>query len=197
MLRLWNVFYGTFHFIVTGGALLWVYRRFPVSYRKWRNTLAFTTALALLGFVLYPLMPPRLLTACTEFGQCLAGYGYVDTLREVGGLWSFESEGMEAVSRPSCAAQLPSLHFAWSLWSCFVLYPHVRQAPGPAPCAVAYPVATLFAIVVTGNHYWIDAVGGALILAVGYVLGVALTRWTDRRRSRRTGTAAPDLQLRA
>ena len=41
--------------------------------------------------------------------------------------------------------------------------------------AISYPFLTLFAIVVTGNHYIIDAVGGALILAVGFVLGRAFT----------------------
>ncbi len=48
-----------------------------------------------------------------------------------------------------------------------------------------YPVATLFCILVTGNHYWVDAVAGLLFLAVGYLLGSMLakatSRWSDRR----------------
>jgi hypothetical protein len=181
-LQFWNVFYGTFHFVVTAGALLWLYRRFPGDYRRWRNTLAFTTGLALVGFSLYPLMPPRLLSACTDFGQCIAGYGYVDSLRDVGGLWSFDSGTMQAVSNQYAA--MPSLHFGWSLWSFCVLYPRVRHRWSKVLIAL-YPPATLFAIVVTANHYWIDAVGGALTLAVGYLLGSWLTNVTEHRRAAR------------
>jgi len=44
---------------------------------------------------------------------------------------------------------------------------------------VLYPALTLFAIVVTANHYFLDAVGGAIILAGG----LAIVRWSDRRRA--------------
>ena len=37
-------------------------------------------------------------------------------------------------------------------------------------------MATLFAIVVTANHFWLDAVGGAAVLAVGYSLATLVTR---------------------
>jgi hypothetical protein len=46
----------------------------------------------------------------------------------------------------------------------------------------AYPWLTLFAIVVTANHYWIDAAGGALALGVGYVVGFLITRASARWR---------------
>ncbi|MFM8945779.1 MAG: phosphatase PAP2 family protein, partial [Actinomycetota bacterium] len=48
-----------------------------------------------------------------------------------------------------------------------------------------YPAATLFCIVVTGNHYWIDGVGGQLALAVGALLGWGLHRWNQRRLDRK------------
>ena len=34
----------------------------------------------------------------------------------------------------------------------------------------AYPVATLFAVVVTANHYWLDAAAGVVLLAAGYLM---------------------------
>ncbi|HVF13300.1 MAG TPA: phosphatase PAP2 family protein, partial [Acidimicrobiales bacterium] len=88
-IEFWNLFYGTFHFFVTIFALVWLFRRFPSRYRRWRNTLAATTALALIGFATYPLMPPRLLPAA---------HGYVDTLRVYGSLWSFDSGTMSKIS---------------------------------------------------------------------------------------------------
>ncbi len=186
-LQFWNVFYGTFHFAVTAGALIWMFVRFPTQYPTWRNTLAFTTALALIGFALYPLMPPRLLADASLYGGGALEYGYVDTLAEVGGLWSFDSGTMQAVSNQYAA--MPSLHFGWSAWCFFVLYPRVRRR-WLRVLVVLYPIATLWAIVVTANHYWLDAVGGAAILGIGFVLGRGLARATARRREIRTLTGA-------
>jgi hypothetical protein len=43
----------------------------------------------------------------------------------------------------------------------------------------------LFCIVVTGNHYWIDGVGGLLALGIGIVVGFGLHRWNSDRLDRR------------
>ncbi len=165
-IELWNVFYGTFHFVVTIVALVLLFRRFPDRYPRWRNTLAFTTALALIGFAAYPLLPPRLLPA---------SYGYVDTLRAYGSLWSFESGAVNKLSNQYAA--MPSLHFAWAVWSSLVLAGILRR-PWARVLAVGYPVATLFAIVVTGNHYILDAAGGLAVLGVGALAGFALAART-------------------
>ncbi len=164
-IRVWNIYYGSFHFVVTAGALVWCFRRRPDRYAWWRNTLAFTTALALIGFAFYPLMPPRLLPG---------SYGFVDTLASYGGLWSFDSGTMKAVSNQYAA--MPSMHFGWSSWCAFVLWPLARDRRWVKALLVAYPLATLFAIIVTANHFWLDAAGGAATLACGYGLATALDR---------------------
>ena len=177
----WNLFYGTFHFAVTVFALIWVYRRFPHLYARQRSTFLCTTGLALVGFALFPLMPPRLLSDCGEYGACLAAlHPYVDTVADVGGLWSFDSGTMQKVSNQYAA--MPSLHFAWATWSSLVLWPTLRGPSPPARARVAkvlvaaYPPATLFAVVVTGNHYWLDAVGGLVVLVAGWLLSALLVR---------------------
>jgi hypothetical protein len=164
-IQFWNVFYGTFHFAVTTFCIVWLFRRFPERYVRYRTTLAATTALALIGFATFPLMPPRLLPH---------SFGFVDTLKEYGGLWSFDSGAMQKVSNQYAA--MPSLHFAWSTWCAMVLVPTLRR-PWLRWLAVIYPALTLFAIVVTANHYWIDALGGAVILGGGYLVG----RWWAAR----------------
>jgi hypothetical protein len=174
-IQAWNLYYGTFHFVVTAFAIVYLFRRLPERYVRWRTTLACTTALALIGFATFPLMPPRLLPV---------DYGYVDTLATYGGLWSFDSGAMKAVSNQYAA--MPSLHFGWSTWCALVLVPGVRR-PWLRALVVAYPVATLFAIVVTANHYWLDAAGGAVVLGLGYLLGSA---WDARSRSRRQPSPA-------
>ena len=160
--ELWNFFYASAHFVVTVWALVFLFRRFPDRYRRWRNVLAATTALALVGFAAFPLMPPRLLPP---------QYGFVDTLRRFGSPWSFESGPVSRVSNQFAA--MPSLHMAWALWSSCVLFPALRRTSARA-LAVAYPAMTLFAIVVTGNHFVLDAVGGAAVLGVGSVLAFRL-----------------------
>jgi hypothetical protein len=191
-IRFWNIFYGTLHFVVTIAAMLWLYRRFPLRYVKWRNVLASTTAVALVGFSLFPLMPPRLLSDCvTPYGGC-AGFDFVDTLAHVGGLWSFDSGAMQSISNQYAA--MPSLHFAWAFWCCLALVPTVRNRLVRA-LLVLYPWVTLFAIVVTANHFWLDAVGGAWVLFIGYLIGSVITRAGERvriiraRRSREVAAA--------
>ena len=170
----WNVFYGTFHFVVTIGAMVVMFVRYPRRYTFMRSTLAATTTVALVGFAFFPLMPPRLLGNCaSRFGACEPGHDYVDTLVDPGGLWSFESGTMETISNQYAA--MPSLHVAWATWCTIALYPVLRSGWARLSMA-AYPALTLFAIVVTANHYWIDAVGGLIALAIGIKVAPFLTR---------------------
>ena len=181
-IKFWNIFYGTAHFVVTVVALVYLFRRMSARYPLWRNTLACTTGLALLGFAFYPLMPPRLLDP---------SYGFVDTLKSVGGLWSFDSGPVAKVSNQYAA--MPSLHFAWSSWCAFVMFPALRRRSARV-LMVAYPFMTLFAIVVTANHFWLDAAGGAATLGAGFLLGRAVTRALAARghRSVPTPVSVPD-----
>jgi membrane-associated phospholipid phosphatase len=173
-------FYGTAHFAVTVGALLYLFFRQPWRYPRWRNTLAWTTALALIGFAFFPLMPPRLLPQ---------HYHFVDTLKTVGGLWSFESGPVSAVSNQYAA--MPSLHFAWSTWCALAIAPAIKRR-WLKPLVFLYPLLTLICIVVTGNHYILDAVGGAVCLALGYGLTVAFGRFSHSRDGRPEETRQPE-----
>jgi hypothetical protein len=167
-------FYGTAHFVVTVAVLVFLFRSVPKRYPLWRNTLAITTALALVGFAFFPLMPPRLLPF---------NFHIVDTLETVGGLWSFESGPMSAVSNQYAA--MPSLHFAWSLWCALALAPAIKPTWGKV-LAIGYPALTLVCIVATGNHFIVDAVAGALLLAVGYGLSRLLSNMVDAGRALRS-----------
>ena len=167
-----NAWYGSLHFAATIGVLVLLYRRFPDRYRRWRNVLAATTALALIGFALFPLMPPRLLCETCAHGAGV-DHGFVDTLAAYPGSWSFGEGGLKAVSNQYAA--MPSLHLAWALWCSAALWGVARRR-GARVALVAYPAITLLVIVVTGNHFWVDAVAGAGVLALGTVVGTRLTR---------------------
>jgi hypothetical protein len=159
-----NYVYGSLHFIITAGAVIWLYRRHPGDYPRWRNTLALTTVLALVGFVFWPLMPPRLLPA---------NYGFVDTLAKYPTFWSFDSGAIHDISNQYAA--MPSLHFGWSLFCASSLAPRLRRRPAKVGAAL-YPLLTLAAIVLTANHYFLDAAGGAVVFLAGYGLSRRFTR---------------------
>ena len=165
-IQFWNVFYGTFHFGVTIFALVWLYIKFPSKYSRQRFFLLSSTGSALIGFSLFPLMPPRLLSNCGDFGACLSNtYPFIDTLSEIGGLWSFDSGTMQKVSNQFAA--MPSLHFAWAFWCTLALYPILKSQKIKILISI-YPLATTFSVIVTANHYWVDIVGGFVCLGFGF-----------------------------
>jgi hypothetical protein len=180
LIELCDDYYGSLHFLVTVGMLVVLFFFHPSKYRLWRNTLAFTTGLALIGFYLFPLMPPRLLPA---------SYHFVDTLRVVGGLWNFNSGPVNDVSNQYAA--MPSLHTAWSLWCALVAMGLIRTR-WAKPFVLLYPVLTVFAIVVTGNHYFADAAAGVVLLGISYILATVMTRsvdsWTAKIRKQHENT---------
>ena len=197
LIRLWNVYYGIAHFLVTLIALVWMFRRDPARHRLLRNTLVLTTCLAVIGFAAYSLMPPRLLDDPGRYGGCQIyapeaaaaappgalsapgcdQYGYVDTVAKYGGWISFGSEEYEQVSNQYAA--MPSMHIGWATWTAIVLVGLVRRRWAKW-LAIAYPVITLACIVLTANHYWIDGLGGLVCLAAGYGLARVITRQPAR-----------------
>jgi PAP2 superfamily len=159
-----NYFYGSMHFVVTGGVGIYLYRRWSDDYPLWRNTLGIATAVALVGFITWPLCPPRLLPE---------SYGFVDTLAKYPTIWSFNSGAVSKISNQYAA--MPSVHCAWALWCACAMVPRVRQSIAKAAFAL-YPVMTVIAIVLTGNHFVLDAAGGFAIFGLGYVIARSVTR---------------------
>jgi hypothetical protein len=165
-----NYFYGSLHFIVTVGVMIYLYRKWTDDYPLWRNTLGIATALALIGFAFFPLMPPRM------FDGSLHGIpdlGFFDTLAKDPAFWSFNSGAVNKISNQFAA--MPSVHCAWAGWCACALVPRLRHGWAKV-LAVLYPVTTVTVIVVTANHYFLDAVGGFAVLGIGYVLSRLCTR---------------------
>jgi hypothetical protein len=163
-----NYYYATLHFVITIGVLVWLYVRHPHRYGPARLVLFVTTWLALVGFWAFPLAPPRL----------MAGKGFIDTVA-VHHTWGSLSQGsLSHVSNQYAA--MPSMHIGWSLW-CGITVATLAKPLWARILGALYPVFTLSVIISTGNHFWLDAIGGALCLAVGYALVSWLYgRWVYR-----------------
>src|SRR5918998_4890042 len=190
-IQFWNTYYGTAHFIVTLLVFILLFWKRPAVFPVWRNSLAIMTALAIVGFALFPLMPPRLLDEpCNESGgACIPselrpaeGFGFVDTLAELGGPWSFDSETMTDISNQYAA--MPSMHIGWSTWCAVAMWPLLRRR-WQRVVVFLYPLATLFCIIVTANHFWLDGVGGLVCFALGTLSGWGLHRWNQNRLDRK------------
>ncbi|MBC7270353.1 MAG: phosphatase PAP2 family protein [Streptomyces sp.] len=152
-----NYYYATLHFVVTLGVLIWLYRRHPGRYAATRLVLFATTLVALVGYYLYPLAPPRLMT----------GGGFVDTVM-VHQTWGSMASG-DLKNMSNQYAAMPSMHIGWSLWCGLTIFALAR-VDWVRVLGLLYPAATLVVIVATANHFWLDAVGGVLCLAFGYTV---------------------------
>jgi hypothetical protein len=154
---LFNYYYATLHFGVTISVGVWVYVRHRRYARRLRNAWYAMNVLALIGFASYALAPPRL----------LPGGGYVDTIVffRTWGSWADPS----VAEHSNQYAAMPSMHIGWALWVAVIVVVLARRWWVRA-LGWLYPVATLLVIVGTGNHYWLDAVGGAVACAGGFAV---------------------------
>ena len=165
IIRPLNTFYALAHFFVTFGLLLWLFLR-RRSYPSWRNTLLATTVLALAGYALFPLMPPRL----------YPGDGVIDTLAVFGAPWTYADDSVGGISNQYAA--MPSLHVGWALWCSWALWSETRHR-ALRVAAVAYSATAVVAVVATGNHYFLDAVGAVVVLLGGRLVARRVGRRSE------------------
>jgi hypothetical protein len=160
-IRVANCFYAYVHFPATAAALVWLYLRRPEIYRWFRRTLASLTALALVIHALFPLAPPRMLTTA----------GLVDT-GHLYGPSVYGSPSTDTLSNQYAA--MPSLHVAWALAVAIALIAATRSRR--RWLWPAHPIMTLLVVVVTGNHYWLDAIAAVALLALVLAVVTPLSR---------------------
>ena len=113
-----SYWYSALHYVVTPAVLIWVYRRHALGYRRVRNALVLATATGLLGFVLLPMAPPRMLP------------GYVDVLATTSGSgwWGSDASAPKGLGGlTNELAAMPSLHVGWALWCAWVVFLCTRE----------------------------------------------------------------------
>lgn len=152
-----DFYYASFHFFVPLSVLAVLYVRRPADYRWARSALGFATLFALVGFWLYPLAPPRL----------MPGFGIIDTVHGVQDFSKPDYGTLTALTNQYAA--MPSLHFGWSLW-CGLVIAILAAKWWMKALGLLHPFFTASAIVATGNHWILDAVGGAMVVGAGFGL---------------------------
>lgn len=159
--------YVLLHFVGTAVALVWVHRRHPDRFPIVRTTFVAATALALVGYVFYPAAPPR-----------LSELGFSDTVTRSTGL-DLSSDLLGALYNPFAA--VPSLHFGYALIVGVALTWLARNRVVRIAGA-AYPAAMLLIIVATGNHFFVDALLGGLVVVAGWLAARGLVAAPAPRR---------------
>jgi hypothetical protein len=172
LVQAFNLYYASLHFVVLIGCLVWVYARHRRHYPQVRITLVLFTAGALLIQFL-PVAPPRM----------LPGDGMVDTAARYGQSVYGSVAGFNADQ----LSAMPSVHIGWALLVALVVVQVSRSRW--RWLALGYPALTQLAVVVTANHFWLDGIAAALLLALALLVQRAgrATRRQLRSRWRRRG----------
>jgi hypothetical protein len=139
------------HFVVTTCALAFIYLFRNEHYYFVRNMFMVAMGLALVGYVVYPTAPPRMLPEL----------GFVDSVSEFTGVSSDAS--VNALFNPYAA--VPSMHVGFALMLAAPMIRMARHGWARALWAAYAPVVTLV-VVVTANHWVFDAATGVAVAAV-------------------------------
>jgi membrane-associated phospholipid phosphatase len=146
-----NWMYVNSHFVVTTTFLIWLYLARNHAFYFVRNMFMIAMGIALVGYVALPTAPPRFLPE----------WGFSDTVASFVG----ESAEKSANVLYNPFAAVPSMHVAFALMIAVPAISLVRRRAVKVLWAV-YPALVTFVVVVTANHFWVDAALGALVALV-------------------------------
>jgi membrane-associated phospholipid phosphatase len=148
--------YWNSEFTVVGLALLWVYLRRHESFSRFRNAIIGANLVGLIGYIVLPTAPPRMFPSI----------GFID----------HHTNGVVQLAANPYAA-MPSLHAADALIVGLLLSSLVRRRIWKVVWLV-WPLWVCFAVMATGNHFWLDVVAG---IALGSVAMFVVYRLPVRR----------------
>jgi hypothetical protein len=142
------------------GSLIWLYVFRNRAFYFVRNVFVVSMGLALLGYLFFPTAPPRLFRE----------WGFEDSVSNFLG-FNTDTSATSALVNPFAA--IPSMHVCFALIIGFSLARLVRPRPLKVAWAL-YPMLMTFVVVVTANHWWMDAALGALTALVSVTVAQAL-----------------------
>jgi hypothetical protein len=130
-------------------ALLYLYLRHNRNFYFVRNMLMIAMAIALVGYTVFPTAPPRFMPE----------WGFSDSVWYLTGVHVWHASSINAMT--NLYAAVPSMHVAFAL---MIGWPLARLARRPTTRVlwVLYPFLMTFVIVITANHFILDAVLGAM-----------------------------------
>jgi len=155
-----SYWYSVLHYVVTPAVLVSLYRRDRHQFGRARNALIIATLTGLIGFLVFPTAPPRLMHGA-----------YVDTLAQVSqyGWWSSHASapaGLGGLTNELAA--MPSLHVGWAVWVAWTVWTTGKLSYRFV--GVSYAIGTDLVVLGTGNHWILDVLAGTGTAAVGILM---------------------------
>ena len=147
-----NWMYVNSHFVITTSFLAWLYLFRNEHFYFVRNMFMVAMLLALTGYLLFPTAPPRLMPQ----------EGFIDTIAS---FTAIEQDNKAVSLLVNKYAAVPSMHIGFASMIAIPGILLVRNRIGKLAWGL-YPLLVLFVIVVTGNHFWLDAAAGAAVAAI-------------------------------
>jgi membrane-associated phospholipid phosphatase len=154
-------------FAVVGIALIWVYFKAHDRFYGFRNMLIVGNLIGLLGYVLLPTAPPRMFPEA----------GFTDTLAAHSTV-NHSSTFVAFASNPYAA--MPSLHALDATIVSVVMATVVRRRWAKV-LWLAWAPWVWFAVMATGNHFWLDVAAGVLV--AGLAAAIVNRPWRRLRTS--------------
>ncbi|WP_322797150.1 phosphatase PAP2 family protein [Tepidiforma sp.] len=158
LIRALNAIYFWGHMPLVALLGVWLFLFHRRAYYRTRNAFLASGAIGVVIYWLFPVAPPRLVPFS----------GFIDTMAAFD-RFGYNAQETQAFVNPFAA--VPSLHFGWSLLLGAVVA-WVGRHPLAVAFGIAWPIAMFFSVIMTGNHFILDAVFGAMVSFAG--LGVAL-----------------------
>jgi len=152
------------HFTVTVLTLAWIYLRRNDAFYFVRNMFMVAMAVALVAYAAYPTAPPRFMPE----------WGFRDSVADFTGIAS-NSASADLLFNPFAA--VPSMHVAFALMLGAAMV-RISSRVWVRTLWIAYPLLVSFAVVATANHWWLDALFGAMTAAAS----AFAARWLAGRR---------------
>ncbi len=152
-------------FAVVGIALTWVYFKAHDRFYGFRNMLIVGNLIGLVGYVLLPTAPPRMFPEA----------GFTDTLAAHSTV-NHSSTFVAFASNPYAA--MPSLHALDATIVSVVMATVVRRRWAKV-LWLAWAPWVWFAVMATGNHFWLDVAAGVLV--AGIAAAIVYRPWRQLR----------------
>ncbi|GAA4805606.1 phosphatase PAP2 family protein [Nocardioides caeni] len=183
-----TVYYSHFFAALAIGAFLWKRNRDEWIYYMRRYLMIIS--LSVLGYLLYPMAPPWMAARdgyLTDDISRITGRGWFDLTPSANSVTAQDPNGTTAQEHVSAignqVAAMPSLHSALAI---FIAWWVIVRFQNPWRWIVLlYPASMLFSLVYYAEHYVVDEIAGALLVAV-VMAGWA---WWDRRSGARRDAA--------
>jgi membrane-associated phospholipid phosphatase len=156
-----DIMYVNAHFLLTLAFLVWLYFKRNENFYFVRNMFIVAMGLALIGYVVFPTAPPRFMQE----------WGFQDAV----GDWVGQSASQTASLLYNPYAAMPSMHVAFALMVGVTGARLVKWRPLKIAWSL-YPLLITWVVIVTANHFWLDAAMGGVVAALSAYTSAALAK---------------------